>query len=296
MSASVWGKLPLLRRRQPKFAGTFAGQDSLEAEAIYWLPMDCNLGFAGANNEGLVCAFRDKAVQAAWLLNTDTVVHPGALSELSRMVDQEPSLGMIGSTLCFYHRPDTVQALGVEYNLCTHVGLEIHRNCSARELPTALEVSKRLSYVVGASMLITRNFYSSVGAMEDRYFLYYEEIDWALRASDVQGEGLGLGWARDSIVYHKEGGSIGTRANARPSDTALYYLSVNLLRFPTWRRRSAVPTALIRLAMRGLRALSKGDWRGAELIFIAFTDWMAGRFRRGPIGSEVRLVSRAISQ
>ena len=39
-----------------------------------------------------------------------------------------------------------------------------------------------MEYVSGASMLASRAFLENVGLMEESYFLYFEELDWALRA------------------------------------------------------------------------------------------------------------------
>jgi len=63
--------------------------------------------------------------------------------------------------------------------------------------------------------------------MDENYFLYYEELDWAIRG---KGKGYSLGYAPDAIVYHKEGGSSGSSArNPTPSPFAEYYLKRNLL-------------------------------------------------------------------
>jgi len=67
-------------------------------------------------------------------------------------------------------------------------------------------VEAELSFVNGASPLVTRTFLERVGLMEESYFLYWGELDWALRRpSDMK-----LGFAKRSVVYHKVGASIGT--------------------------------------------------------------------------------------
>ena len=58
-------------------------------------------------------------------------------------------------------------------------------------------------------MLSSRVFLEDVGLMEESYFLYFEELDWAMRAKKA----FKLGYARESVVYHKEGASIGTHSN-----------------------------------------------------------------------------------
>ena len=83
-----------------------------------------------------------------------------------------------------------------------------------------------MDYAVGASMLVTREFLSTVGLMSEEYFLYYEELDWALRAK----HGFVIGYARESLVYHKAGASIGSsNTTSRRSLMSDYYLMRNRL-------------------------------------------------------------------
>jgi GT2 family glycosyltransferase len=84
--------------------------------------------------------------------------------------------------------------------------------------------------VVGAAMLASRTFLERVGLMREDYFLYCEEIDWARCGAAA---GFKLGYAPSSLVFHKEGASIGTAANGG-SPLSLYFLFRNRLRF-AWR-------------------------------------------------------------
>jgi GT2 family glycosyltransferase len=60
-----------------------------------------------------------------------------------------------------------------------------------------------MAYVVGASMLVSTAFVRDIGYMQDDYFLYFEEPDWACRGR----QRFRLGYAPDSFVYHKVGAS-----------------------------------------------------------------------------------------
>ena len=87
-------------------------------------------------------------------------------------------------------------------------------------------------------MVVSRDFLARVGPMREDYFLYYEEVDWALRRGD-----LPLAFAGDAIVYHHGGTSIGTgRLDERPSAFSNYFNYRNRMRFMRrfhpWRLRS----------------------------------------------------------
>jgi GT2 family glycosyltransferase len=163
-----------------------------------------NLGFAGGNNVGLRCAGLEH-YGYYWLLNTDTVVDAQALCKLVARAARSPSVGIVGSTLRYYGEPAFIQAMGGatldrSRFVTQHIG--VHSPIAA--LPSdPRDVESRMAYVVGASMLVSRAFVESIGYMQEDYFLYYEEIDWALR-------GIGkftLGYAPESMVFHKVGAS-----------------------------------------------------------------------------------------
>ena len=219
-----------------------------------------NLGFAGGNNVGLRYIQARGEFSLVWLLNNDTVVRPDALSHLVQRMRARPDAGICGSTLAYYDHPECVQALGgasfdFRRGIARHLGVG-DKIETQRDVDT---IERALDYVVGASMLVSTKFLVDIGLMSEEYFLYYEEIDWATRA---QGR-FGLAWAPDSVVYHKEGASIGSSHRARPSATSLRYLYRNRLRFARLHTpscywsvfRSVVFEALVFLKRRDLPAV-----------------------------------------
>lgn len=197
-----------------------------------WLVANgANLGYAGGNNVGLCLALRDLACTQVWLLNNDTEVAPDALAEALARLAARPGIGLCGSTLVYAHDRQTVQACGGSaYSRWTgrtrHLGGHGHLATVPAD-PT--EVEAAMACVVGAAMLVRREWLQSVGLLTEDYFLYFEEIDWAARAAGR----FGLGWAPRSVVFHKEGASIGTAASGG-SPLSMYYLFRNRLRF-AWR-------------------------------------------------------------
>lgn len=187
-----------------------------------------NWGFAGGNNVGVRLALRDPACEFVWLLNNDTVVAPDAIAQSVARMQQDPRIGLCGSTLIYYHERDKVQAHGGAIysplrGSSRHAGAFSHPD-AVPALPQAVEAE--LSYVIGAAMMIRRSFMERVGLMNEDYFLYFEEVDWATRGRAE----FTLGYAPGSLVYHKEGASIGTSASGG-SPLSLFYLYRNRIRF-----------------------------------------------------------------
>ena len=65
---------------------------------------------------------------------------------------------------------------------------------------------KELGYITGASLLLHEEALRRIGMIREDFFLYLEDTDLSIRASKA---GIPLLWARDSIVFHKEGGTTG---------------------------------------------------------------------------------------
>lgn len=248
-----------------------------------------NLGFAGGNNLCIRMALADKGIEGVWLLNNDTEVLADTLQALRARMAEDPKMGICGSTLVYHHDKTTVQAVAGRYDIARGAGGEIGQGATLATLPPRDQVEAQMSYPPGASMLASRRFIDTVGLMEESYFLYFEELDWTLRGKPQ----FTVGWAPGSVVFHKEGGSIGTHARGRPSDLSLYYNLVNRLRIARRFQPVAMPLNLARLAAIGVRYRLKGDARAARIVRHALSDFLAGRYRTGAWLSASRTASPA---
>lgn len=163
-----------------------------------------NLGFAGGNNVGIRYALDREDFSHVWLLNNDVVIKPDALSCLVRRMNEKKDAGMCGSTIPYYSAPDTVWTLGGGiYNKWLSRSRSVGNMEPLRDAASRFNVEETIDYLAGASMLVSRAFLHEVGLLNEEYFLYFEEPDWALR-----GKGkFSLAYAPESIVYHKVGAS-----------------------------------------------------------------------------------------
>ena len=218
-----------------------------------------NLGFAGGCNVAIRAAITED-FSFFWLLNTDTVVHREALYELVQRALRDQTIGMVGSTIRYYDRPDVVQSLGgggLEFATVTSRLIGTGDDVAA--IPQdGTAVERDMVYVMGASMLVSSQFVRDIGLLQEDYFLYYEEIDWALRA---RGR-FKLGYAPASHVFHKSGAS---SFKVMPLFTArLYYR--NRIRFVTRFFPDRLNAAKRGLAVDLVRHVLKGRWGNARVV------------------------------
>lgn len=225
-----------------------------------------NLGFAGGCNVGLRFALSGSA-RYFWLLNNDTEIEAGAVEALTRRLSRDESLGMCGSRLVFHDDPLVVQARGgAVYDPHTGVAQHIgsHEPISAME--DADQIEACMDYVVGASMMVTRHFLNQVGLMSEDYFLYFEEIDWAMRG---KAKGFKLGYAPGSIVRHKEGASIGTDSRKTGSLLSYRYLSRNRLLFTARFFPQHLRSVRTRMAYEALVFTKRREWGVVKILLRA---------------------------
>ena len=234
--------------------------------ALPWLTIiqnGGNLGFAGGNNVGLTYALAQNDMNHVWLLNNDTLVEPNCLDAmLERMRDEN---GMCGSRVMFYDDPTVVQALGGNsYNRWSgNATASVGRFTAASATRNTKAVESQLDYISGCSMLVSRQFLESVGLMDDRYFLYYEEIDWAVRA----GKQVKKIYADDAVVYHKEGSSIGSASlDRRASLLSEFYCFRNKLWFTATHYPRALPSCYAFTWLQALNRFRRGYWQSGWQI------------------------------
>jgi len=226
-----------------------------------------NLGFAGGNNVGIHYALLQGDCDYVWLLNNDTVIQQNSLSTLVSRMESDKTIGVCGSTLLYYHEPNIVQALGgATYNkwlaLANHIGAH-------EPMPKVVDlqkIEKKMSYVIGASMLISRQVLSEIGLLNESYFLYCEEIDYCERAKKKYR----LGYAPKSIVFHKEGVSTGAGGRLKQKKEAAEYHAVKsrLLftrSFYPWCLPTVYLVTMFRIAFHMLRS----DWNRVRMLIQA---------------------------
>src|SRR5262249_17447255 len=68
---------------------------------------DANLGFAGGCNVGMLAAGILR-FEYFWMLNTDAVVPSDSLRSLVKRALADPRVGIVGSTVRYYDRPDVI--------------------------------------------------------------------------------------------------------------------------------------------------------------------------------------------
>lgn len=169
-----------------------------------------NIGFGAANNHALKFFLAHfPALKAFWFLNNDTIPQPGALESLCRRISDGCHLA--GSTLLNEAGLLQTAAGGTFSPLTGATGFIMSGQTLEQAQKTgSAKVEKKLRYIDGASLLCLKELCQDGNLFTEMLFLYYEDVDVGLRMLERNYK---LGWARESLVYHKKGATTG-RVNA----------------------------------------------------------------------------------
>jgi GT2 family glycosyltransferase len=163
--------------------------------------MGDNLGFAVANNYAIRYAINEGA-DFLWLLNNDTVVDTEALNALITEAVSDRRVGMVGSKIKWYYQPDTIGNAGGAISTSTARTWLV----GAGEADVGQwDMPRDVDWVSGCSMLASKELVEDVGLLDRRFFLFFEETDWAIRARQ---KGWRVRYQPKSTVWHKVSSSV----------------------------------------------------------------------------------------
>ncbi len=190
-------------RRAPLFASIGA----LRPGALRLIRAPRNGGFAFGCNTGLRALASTPGIDRFLLLNPDAVIAPDALSAFADRLKDDRA-GLCGATVVEFDEPHRVQCFGgASLDPILLVGRNIGDGASFGEMPERRTVEAQLSYPLGAAIAFRRDYLARAGYPDERYFLYYEEADWALAGGPPNRPA----WAPGALVYHRYGASSKSR-------------------------------------------------------------------------------------
>ncbi len=205
-----------------------------------------NRGFSAAVNLGAKRATGDVLL----VLNPDTVVPEGGVPAMERALQAHPAAGVVG-----FRQVDEAGGIQLSVGPPPSLALELGRKVVQRRLDAGdpfvawglerlLRRPRRVPWVSGAAMLVRREAFAAAGGFDERFFLYFEDIDFCLR---VAAAGFEIWFDPSVTLTHTRGASARTHAAAAARayrDSQVYF----------WRKhRGAAVAAAVHAYLR---------WRG----------------------------------
>jgi hypothetical protein len=190
---------------------------------VHFIRSRTNSGFSGGNNQGIA------ALDARFhlLLNSDTIVRPGALASLLATAAREKDAGIIAPRLedpdgtaqisCFrFHSPMSEFLAGAQTG-----PLDALFRFAVVPVPVSNKPADQ-QWVSFAAVLLRREALDAAGPMDEGYFMYFEDADYCAR---VRRAGFRIIYEPAARIVHLRGGSAPVKAlmKAKKRPPAYYY-------------------------------------------------------------------------
>lgn len=156
-----------------------------------------NLGFSGGNNIGIKYALENNADYLLFL-NNDTAVEPEFLKKLIKTGESDAKIGIIGPKIYYFDEPNRIWSAGGNMNWFGG-NTQLGGDQVETELPQNI-MPKNIELVSGCAMLIKKEVLEKTRFLYEPYFLYYEDVDFCLRARKA---GYGCVIVFDAKIWHK---------------------------------------------------------------------------------------------
>jgi GT2 family glycosyltransferase len=198
---------------------------------------DSNVGFAAANNIGIRASRGDLLL----LLNSDTIVPPGALDRLVAALDADPSVAVVGPRLV-----DAAGRAELSFGPMISPLAEWRQKRLQRrqgQVERLTRIPREVDWVSGACLLVRRADAEAVGLLDERFFMYTEDVDFC---ASIRARGRKVRFVPEVEIVHLRGRS---KASARAETDRAYRRSQIAFyekHHPLW-----APLLRVYLALRG---------------------------------------------
>jgi len=227
-----------------------------EFKGLVFLNPEKNFGFTGGNNLGIKKALEDKA-DYIFIVNNDTILDKNLLVSLLKEMEGDQSIGILGPKIyfapgCEFHKEKykpTDEGKVIWYAgglidwqniLASHRGVdEVDQGQYDQKTET--------DFVSGCAMFVRKEVFDKVGLFDDKYFLYWEDVDLCTRVKKANFKVIFFPQAK---VWHANAGS--SKVGGSLHD---YYMTRNRmlfgLKYGSFKVRQALRRESFKLAFRG---------------------------------------------
>lgn len=184
---------------------------------LFLIKNDKNEGFAEGNNIGIRYALNNLNPDYILLLNNDTVVDKGFLVQMLKISESNDKIGITGPKIYYYDEPNRIWfAKGkISWKFCRGLNTGYNETDVGQ-----YDHVEEVEYISGCAFLIKKEVIEKIGLLDKMFFLYFEEIDWTLRASQIGYKSV---FVPRGKVWHK----ISRSGGGISGNIGLYYITRN---------------------------------------------------------------------
>ncbi|MFA6361410.1 MAG: glycosyltransferase family 2 protein [Candidatus Shapirobacteria bacterium] len=240
------------------------------------LETNANLGYVGGNNFGIKFALKNKFGYVL-LINNDVLVDPNFLEEL--IINTDSKFDITAPKIYFapgyefHHNRYSKKEIG---NVLWFVGGKMDwnniygSNVGVDEVDHGQynQIKTDYDFLTGCCLLIKKEVFQKIGFLDEKYFMYLEDVDFCHRA---KLKGFKLAYIPSSKIWHINAGSSKSGGNLHD-----YFITRNRLIFGFRYAKLKTKFALFRESIRNLFSISSSKWQKKGII-----DFYIHKFNKG---------------
>jgi hypothetical protein len=150
-----------------------------------------------------------------YVLNEDTLIDPECLTRLVEVGASDPAIGVLGPMVYHFDEPGVIQSAG---GILDGRWRSFHTGQNQEDRGQFLE-PRSVDWISGCAILVRRAVIEQIGGLDERFFYYWEETEWCVRA---QRNGWRIVHVPGAKIWHK-----GVQRNYQPSPNVTYYATRN---------------------------------------------------------------------
>jgi len=215
---------------------------------VQLLPLPENIGFASGNNLGLRLA-AEQQYDLALLLNNDAFAASEMLAAL--VAEYAPDIGLLSPKIYFAAERERIWFANGRMHPLT---LDLRDTGRGQLDGPAWQSSRDADYLLGTCLLVNLSAMVQVGLLDERFFMYFEDLDWSLRFRQA---GYRLRLVASAHLYH----AVAMSSGGLESPGRRYHLARSSVIF--WRRYASWGSPVLILLFR----LASGLKMSARLLW-----------------------------
>ncbi len=199
---------------------------------IKYLPFKENLGYARGVNAGI----KNSISRYILILNPDVILTTGAVNKLLTYMDKHLDIGILGprilnfngthqKTFFSYYKPATILARRSFLGRFGYFKKTLDEFLMTDANPQKIQTP---DWLMGSVLMVRREAINKVGPMDEKFFMYFEDVDWSRRF-----------WHNEyKVIYYPE--SVAYHYHQRESNSKLGILDAIFNKKTRWHIKSAI--------------------------------------------------------
>ncbi|MBU1098488.1 MAG: glycosyltransferase family 2 protein [Bacteroidetes bacterium] len=177
-----------------------------------------NGGYSYGMNLGIRYAL-DQNAEFILILNNDTIVDTNCLDALVQCANSDKNIGVVSPKVGYIGQEDKLYCGGGDFSVLKGGGVALYQGKSFEKYATN---NREINFAEGCCLLVSRKVFEKVGLLEEKFFMYFEDLEFAFRVNKL----FKIVFCSNAIIYHRSG------AGRRWIDySALYYFYYTRNRF-----------------------------------------------------------------